>query len=69
MKTKREKANDLLEKLRDLNVSDSMILDFILNDYMSGDEAYNVLEDASHELFSDDIEEEEEQYIPLKERD
>lgn len=66
MKTKRQKADDLLEKLRDSGVSDSMILEYIVNDYMSGDEAFDALDAAKEELFNNDIDEEEEDEMRIK---
>lgn len=66
MKTKRQKADDLLEKLRDSGVSDSMILEYIINDYMSSDEAFDALDAAKEELFNNDIDEEEEDEMKIK---
>ena len=53
MKPKRQRASELLEKFVNKGVPDTALLDFILNNYMSGDEALDALLAAEDEFFSD----------------
>tara|TARA_B110000503_G_C7165715_1_gene421825 strand:- start:3025 stop:3228 length:204 start_codon:yes stop_codon:yes gene_type:complete len=67
MKTNRERADELLNNLLDCGVSERSLLEFILNNYMSGTEAVEALVAANDEFFEgessfDDEEEVEEEY-------
>jgi hypothetical protein len=67
MKTNRERADELLNNLLDCGVSERSLLEFILNNYMSGTEAVEALVSANEEFFEgeshfDDEEEIEEEY-------
>jgi hypothetical protein len=67
MKTNRERADELLNNLLDCGVSERSLLEFILNNYMSGTEAVEALVAANEEFFEDeshfdDEEEIEEEY-------
>ena len=63
MKSNRERAAALLEKLTtEDGLSSQMLLEFLINDYMEGSDAYDALLAAEDEFFSgDDFEEEEEE--------
>ena len=67
MKTNRERADELLNNLLNCGVSERSLLEFILNNYMSGTEAVEALVAANDEFFEgessfDDEEEVEEEY-------
>jgi len=67
MKTNRERADELLNNLLDCGVSERSLLEFIINNYMSGTEAVEALVAANDEFFEseshfDDEEEIEEEY-------
>ena len=62
MRTQRQKAQDLLEHLISSGVSEEMILNFIINDHLSGQEALDALEAANDELFNDEDDDEEYEY-------
>lgn len=51
MKTNREKALQLLDKMTNAGISESMILDYLLNDFMSGAEAMESMISAEKEFF------------------
>lgn len=51
MKTNRERADELLNNLLDCGVSERSLLEFILNNYMSGTEAVEALVAANEEFF------------------
>lgn len=55
----RNQASDLLAKLRDSGTSDSDILEFILENHMSGPDAVDALKAAMEEFGLDTDEEEE----------
>lgn len=71
MKTNRQKAIDLLTKMLDAGVTEEMLLDFIVNDYMSGDEALNMLQEAEIELFDnpDDLDDDSTKSRSFEEED
>ena len=54
MKSNREKAVALLDKLIDNGVSDQSLLEFLINDYMEGNDAYQALLAAEEEFFGND---------------
>ena len=54
MKSNREKAVALLDKLIDNGVSDQSLLEFLINDYMDGNDAYQALLAAEEEFFGND---------------
>jgi hypothetical protein len=54
MKTNRERADELLNNLLDCGVLERSLLEFILNNYMSGTEAVEVLVAANEEFFEDE---------------
>jgi hypothetical protein len=67
MKTNRERADELLNNLLDCGVSEHSLLEFILNNHMSGTEAVEALVAVNEEFFEgesrfDDEEEIEEEY-------
>ena len=51
MKTNRERADELLNNLLDCGVSERSLLEFIINNYMTGPEAVEVLIAANDEFF------------------
>jgi hypothetical protein len=51
MKSNREKVTDLRVKLFNSGVTEEMLLAFLINDHMSGQEALWALEAAEHEFF------------------
>jgi hypothetical protein len=53
MKTNREKAIDLLEKLTNDGdgVTHQMLLEYLINDYMDASRAYEALKAAEEEFF------------------
>ena len=51
MKTNRERADELLNNLLDCGVSERSLLEFIINNYMSGTEAVEALVAANGEFF------------------
>jgi len=57
MKSNRDKAMLLLDKMIDNGISERMILDYIIGDHLSGQEAYDVMVDVEKEFFHnpDDI--------------
>lgn len=56
MKTNRERANILLEKfLNEDGLSSQMLLEFLINDYMDGSDAYSAMLGAEKEFFGEDI--------------
>lgn len=62
MKSNRERAAALLEKLTtEDGLSSQMLLEFLINDYMEGSDAYDALLAAEDEFFSDEFEEEEDE--------
>lgn len=52
MKTSRERAVALLDKIINNGITERMLLDYIINDYLSGQEAYDALIDAEQEFFN-----------------
>lgn len=54
MKTNKERADELLNNLLNCGVSERSLLEFILNNYMSGTEAVEVLVAANEEFFDDE---------------
>jgi len=54
MKTNRERADELLNNLLDCGVSERSLLEFIINNYMSGTEAVEALVAANEEFFEDE---------------
>lgn len=59
MRTTRQRASELLESLLEQGVTESMILEFILNNHFSGAEALDALLAAKEDLFTDDIDDED----------
>lgn len=53
MKTNRQRAYELYTKLQNSGVSDQAILEHILNNFLSGDVAYEALLDTEREFFND----------------
>ena len=53
----RANATALKEELVDLGISAESILNYLLNDHMSGMEAYYAMEDAMEEFFPSDQDE------------
>ncbi len=53
MKTNRERAVALLDKMINSGVSERMLLDHIIGNYLSGQVAYDALIDAEQEFFND----------------
>lgn len=51
MKTNRERADELLNNLLDCGVSERSLLEFILNNHMTGVEAVEALVAANDEFF------------------
>jgi len=51
MKSNRDKAVALLDKMIDNGISERMLLDYIIGDHLSGQEAYDVMVDAEKEFF------------------
>ena len=51
MKTNRERADELLNNLLDCGVSERSLLEFILNNHMTGAEAVEALVAANEEFF------------------
>ena len=62
MKTNREKAVMLLNKLIDNGISDQSLLEFLINDYMDGNDAYQALLAAENEFFEQDEDEIEDNF-------
>jgi len=62
MKTNREKAVMLLNKLINNGVSDQSLLEFLINDYMDGNDAYQALLAAENEFFEQDEDEIEDNF-------
>jgi hypothetical protein len=62
MKTNRERAFALLDKMINNGISERMLLDYIIGDHLSGQDAYDALIDAEKEFFNnpDDFYSEEE---------
>lgn len=56
MKTNREKAILLLNKMLNTGVSESMILDYLVNDHLTGQEAYDAMVSAEKEFFQNEDE-------------
>lgn len=58
MKPNRQKASELYEKLTNLGdgLSYQALLEYILNDYMDGQQALDALQAAQKEFFYDDVE-------------
>ncbi len=56
MKTNREKAIDLLEKLTNDGdgVTHQMLLEYLINDYMDASQAYEALKSAEKEFFGEE---------------
>lgn len=52
MKSNRERAITLLDKMIDNGISERMLLDYIISDYLSGQEAYDMMIDAEIEFFN-----------------
>lgn len=64
MKTNRERARELLNKLQQEDgIHSSMILDYLINDYMEGSEAYEALLSAEKEFFGDEDDYDDENYV------
>lgn len=53
MKNNRQKTADLFDKMINNGITEKMLLMFLINDYMSGQEALLVLETAEQEFFND----------------
>jgi hypothetical protein len=62
MKTNREKAVILLNKLINNGISDQSLLEFLINDYMDGNDAYQALLAAENEFFEQDEDEIEDNF-------
>lgn len=58
----RANAIALKEELMDLGISANGILDHLLNNYLSGMEAFQAMEDAMEEFFPSDQDEDEEEF-------
>lgn len=58
MKPSRQKASDLYEKLTNKGdgLSYQALLEYILNDYLDGQTAFEALQAAQKEFFYDDVE-------------
>jgi hypothetical protein len=54
MKTNRERADELLNNLLNCGVLERSLLEFILNNHMSGTEAVEALVAANEEFFEDE---------------
>lgn len=48
--TERQRAVEILENLREQEIDDSIILDFLVNNYLSGSQARSAMEEADVEL-------------------
>lgn len=59
MKTDREKAFEILDKIRGMNYSDKKILNHLIFNYLSGFEALGALEDFEEEFIEEEFIEEE----------
>ena len=57
--TDRQKAFTALENLRSNGVSDSKILDYLINDFFSGSQALDAMVNATEEFFPEPDEEED----------
>ncbi len=67
MKSNRERAVALLEKLTtEDGLSSQMLLEFLINDYMEGSDAYDALLAAEDEFFGEEEFEEEETKYKFK---
>ena len=62
MKSNREKAVALLDKLTDNSLSEQAILDYLINDYMEGNDAYQALLATEKEFFYSSDEDEDEEF-------
>ena len=62
MKTNRQKATALLDKIINNGISERILLDYIISDHLSGQDAYDTLIEAEKEFFNnpDDFHSEEE---------
>jgi len=62
MKTNRQKATALLDKIINNGISERILLDYIIGDHLSGQDAYDALIEAEKEFFNnpDDFHSEEE---------
>lgn len=70
MKSNRERAAALLEKLTtEDGLSSQMLLEFLINDYMEGSDAYDALLAAEDEFFGEEEFEEEEDEMKYKFKD
>ena len=70
MKSNRERAMLLLEKLTNEDgLSSHMLLEYLINDYMEGSDAYDALLAAEEEFFGNDEFEEEEEETKYKFKD
>ena len=70
MKSNRERAAALLEKLTtEDGLSSQMLLEFLINDYMEGSDAYDTLLAAEDEFFGEEEFEEEEDEMKYKFKD
>ena len=58
--TSRQKAANQLESLLDQGVSHRSILEYLIFDWMEGNQAYQALSDAEQEFFPDYDEDEDE---------
>ena len=71
MKSNHERAIILLEKLTNEGdgVTSQMLLEFLINDYMDGSDAYDALLAAEDEFFGEEEFEEEEDEMRYKFKD
>jgi hypothetical protein len=58
----RNRAINLKDELLDMRISAESILNYLLNDHMSGMEAFQAMEDAMEEFFPSDQDEDEEEF-------
>jgi hypothetical protein len=68
MKTNRERAIMLLDKLTNEGdgITERQLLEYLINDYMDGAEAYQALLAAEQEFFGGDEDEYDEEYSNSK---
>jgi hypothetical protein len=60
MKTNRERALDILSKCIDSGISDTSILEFLIENHMDGYEAYQAMLAVEEEFFNDSVDDEDE---------
>ena len=59
MKTNRQRALDILTKCVDSGISDTSILEFLIENYLDGSGAYQAMLAVEEEFFNDGADEEE----------